>query len=49
LVFFERVAKGFQAIASIEKERIICINGEQKIEDIHKEIIDVLKLRLKIP
>jgi len=49
LSFFERVSIGFQAIASSEKERIICINGEQKIEDIHKEIIDVLKLRLKIP
>ena len=49
LSFFERVSKGFQTIASSEKERIFSINGEQKIEDIHKEIIDLLRLKLKIP
>ena len=46
--FFEKVSNGFEAIASENKERIICINGEQKIEAIHKEIIDILKLKLKI-
>jgi len=49
LSFFEKVSKGFQTIASSEKERIICINGEQKIEEIHKEIIEFLMLKLKIP
>jgi len=46
--FFERVSKGFEAIAFSETERIICIDGEQKIDTIHKEIIDVLKIKLKI-
>ena len=49
LSFFEKVSKGFLAIASSEKERIFCINGEQKIEDIHKDIINLLSLKLNIP
>ena len=48
LSFFERVSRGFDAIAASEKKRIICINGEQKKEDIHKEIVKVLKQKLQM-
>ena len=48
LRFFERVSRGFEDIASLEKERIICINGEQKKENIHKEIVEVLKQKLEM-
>ena len=32
LNFFKRTAQGFQALAAIETERYVCLNGEQDIE-----------------
>ena len=48
LSFFKRVAQGFQKLAAVEPERFVCINGEQDIELIHQEIINILKQRLKL-
>tara|TARA_Y100001970_G_scaffold294006_1_gene445731 strand:- start:162 stop:800 length:639 start_codon:yes stop_codon:yes gene_type:complete len=48
LSFFEKVSDGFKTIASSEKERIFCIDGEQDIENIHKEIITILRQKLQI-
>ena len=48
LSFFKRVARGFHELAAAESERFVCINGEQDIELIHQEIINILKQRLKL-
>jgi len=48
LSFFKRVAQGFQKLAAAEPERFVCINGEQDIELIHQEIINILQQRLKL-
>jgi dTMP kinase len=42
-IFFERVAHGYRKIASLEPERIVLLNGDQKIEEIHAEIWKVFK------
>ena len=48
LSFFKRVAQGFQELAEAEPERFVCINGEQEIELIHQEIINILQQRLQL-
>jgi thymidylate kinase len=48
LSFFKRVAQGFQKLAAAEPERFVCINGEQDIELIHQEIINILQQRFKL-
>ena len=48
LSFFKRVTRGFQELAAAETERFVCINGEQDIELIHQEIVNILKQRLKL-
>ena len=48
LSFFKRVAQGFQELASTEPDRFICINGEQDIEDIHLQIVNILQQRLQL-
>ena len=47
LGFFKRVAQGFQDLAAAETERFVCINGEQDIEIIHQEIINILQQQLQ--
>ena len=48
LSFFKRVTQGFQELAATEPDRFICINGEQDIEEIHLQIIYILKQRLQL-
>ena len=48
LSFFKRVAQGFQELAATEPDRFICINGEQDIEDIHLQIVNILQQRLQL-
>jgi dTMP kinase len=48
LNFFKRVAQGFQELAATEPDRFICINGEQDIEDIHLQIVNILQRRLQL-
>jgi dTMP kinase len=48
LSFFKRVAQGFQELAATEPDRFLCINGEQDIEDIHLQIVNILKQRLQL-
>jgi dTMP kinase len=48
LSFFKRVAQGFQELSAAEPERFVCINGEQEIELIHHEIINILQQRLQL-
>ena len=47
-IFFTRVAKGYQKLASADPERFICLDGEQEIEVIHQQIISELKDRFRI-
>jgi dTMP kinase len=48
LSFFKRVAQGFQELAATEPDRFLCINGEQDIEDIHLQIVNILQQRLQL-
>jgi len=48
LNFFKRTLKGFQALAATETERYVCLNGEQDIEVVHREIVDVLRERFQL-
>ena len=48
LSFFRRVSYGFQELAATEPDRFICINGEQDIEYIHLQIVDILKQHLQL-
>jgi dTMP kinase len=48
LSFFKRVAQGFQELAATEPDRFICINGEQDIDDIHLQIVNILQQRLQL-
>lgn len=41
--FFERVRKGFLDIAKQEPERVKVVNSKQSIEDIHKQILELIK------
>ena len=45
LNFFKLTAQGFKALSAAEPERYVCLDGEQKIEVIHHEIVAVLKKR----
>ena len=45
LNFFKRTAKGFKDLSAAEPERYVCLDGEQKIEVIHHEIVAVLQKR----
>jgi len=48
LSFFERVSQGFESLAYSEPKRFVCIDGENEIEIVHKEIIKILIQRLHI-
>jgi dTMP kinase len=48
LSFFKRVAQGFQELAATEPDRFLCINGEQDVEDIHLQIVNILQQRLQL-
>ena len=48
LSFFKRVSQGFQELAATEPDRFICINGEQDIEEIHLQIVNILQQRLQL-
>ena len=41
--FFERVRKGFLEIAKQEPERVKVVDSKQSIEDIHKQILELIK------
>ena len=41
--FFERVRKGFLEIAKSEPDRVKVIDSKQTIEDIHKQILELIK------
>ncbi len=43
--FFENVRKGFLKIADMEPDRVIVINSDEKIEDTHRKIINILKTK----
>jgi len=45
LNFFKRTAQGFKALSAAEPERYVCLDGEQKIEVVHHEIVAVLEKR----
>ena len=40
--FFERVRKGFLEIAKQEPERVKVVDSTQSIEDIHKQILELV-------
>lgn len=42
--FFKRVRQGYLKIAESEPDRVRVIDGTKKIEDIHSEIIEILKI-----
>ena len=41
--FFERVRKGFLDIAKQEPDRVKVIDSTQSIEDIHKQIVELIQ------
>ena len=43
LEFFERVRKGFLEIAKSEPDRVKVIDSKQTIDDIHKQILELIK------
>lgn len=45
--FFNRVSDGFQHLAQANQERYVCIDAEQDIDSVHRNIISVLQKRLK--
>ena len=47
-IFFARVAKGYQKLATANPGRFVCLDGEQEIELIHQQIISELKDRFRI-
>lgn len=46
LSFHERVRLGYLEIAKKEPNRIAVVNGEQSVEELHKEILTAIKARL---
>ena len=43
IVFFERVRKGYLEIAKQEPERVKVVDSTQSIEDIHKQILELIQ------
>ncbi|MCR5266213.1 MAG: dTMP kinase [Cyanobacteria bacterium RUI128] len=41
--FFKRVREGYLAISKQEPERVKLLNGTDRIEDIHSQILDIIK------
>lgn len=41
--FFKRVREGYLAIAKNEPERVKLLNGNNSIEEIHKQVLDIIK------
>ena len=41
--FFERVRNGYLEIAKQEPERVKVVDSKQSIEDIHKQILELIK------
>jgi dTMP kinase len=44
--FFERVARGYDAIAKRETKRVVTIDATPSIEEVHKAVIQAMKERL---
>ncbi len=43
--FYERVRQGFLKIAEWEPERVIVVNSESKIENTHKNIMEIIRAK----
>lgn len=46
LTFHERVREGYLELARREPERIIVVDASRSIEAIHREVLDIVKVRL---
>jgi dTMP kinase len=46
LTFHERVREGFLAVARAEPQRVQVLNGQQSIEELHREILTLVLRRL---
>jgi dTMP kinase len=44
--FFERVARGYEAIAKREAKRVVTIDAKHSIEEVHAAVVNVVKERL---
>jgi dTMP kinase len=44
--FFERVARGYEAIAKRETKRVVTIDAKRSIEEVHASVVSALKERL---
>ncbi len=46
LQFFEKVVQNYEKLAKENKDRFVSLDGQRDINDIHKEIIDILNKNL---
>jgi dTMP kinase len=44
--FFRRVAEGYTAIARREMKRVAAIDAKRNIDEVHSDIVNVVKERL---
>jgi dTMP kinase len=47
--FFARVHRGYLKIAEREAQRVVLVDARRSIEEVHREIMDVVRERLMIP
>ncbi|MGK5094104.1 dTMP kinase [Deltaproteobacteria bacterium TL4] len=46
--FFQRVSEGFDRLMELNPDRFVKINGEQRIDEIHQEVLKILRKRLDL-
>ena len=47
--FFERVREGYRALAREEPDRFILVDGMNPIDSVHKEILQIVQSRWRVP
>lgn len=48
LSFYQNVYKGFKELARLNKKRFVTVDGTKNVEEIHKQIVSIIKRKLKI-
>ncbi len=46
--FYERVRRGYRALARAEPRRVLLVNGEDRVENIHRQVVALLPRRLQL-
>ena len=46
--YYKKVIQGYLQIAKINKNRFVVIDGTKTIQEIHSEVISVIKSKVKI-